>query len=197
MFITEGYVQMNLKERAEKLIQLGFFEGASAPYSAEELSSKAESDGHIDPQEGPASALLLAGERLLEIPANAAGAIEDYGDLLESIEDFCLQTFQLGEIRAEFVEVERDVQEIPGAAVRLRFRLDDHLYETTLMHDPELIDLAFLNEIENHLETIGEPRRLCPIVELMDDTARYVFVEPSIMEEAEITEVISAPDFEE
>jgi hypothetical protein len=40
-------------------------------------------------------------------------------------------------------------------------------------------------------------RRLCPIVEIMDDTARYVFVEPKKMEKAEEEEVISAPDFEE
>ena len=60
----------------------------------------------------------------------------------------------------------------------MRFRLDGEAHELEISHYPDLIDLSFVAEIESHLAKIKEPRRLCPILELMDDTARYVFIEP-------------------
>ncbi len=186
---------MELLERANALKELGFF-GAGLTESPEELCRKVEDTPPCDPEHAPATALLLAAEMVLEIPAEAAMEPEDYEDLLVQIQDFCAGVFIVSEVHASLMEGPAS-DAAPARLIRLRFKLDGQRYECELACDDDMVDLGFLHEIEKHLAAKGEPRRLCPLVELMDDTARYVFIEPEIMEKAELEQVISSPDFEE
>ncbi len=188
---------MTLLERAKALKKLGFLPEDSDPAA---LVARAEASDEVDIKEAPASALLLVAGRLLELPADAAPELGDYEKMLAKVAAFCDGRIALSRVRARFVEREFEdevqAETEPDAVVELKFRLDDTEYESELVHDPELVDVSFMNEFDDHLESIGEDRRLCPLVELMDDTARYVFHLPEKVEEAELQEVIAATDFE-
>ena len=189
---------MNLKTRAKRFLEMGFFEGAEEDPQPEALAREAE---RLFPEmigEAPATALLLAAGLVLEIEADAAEELDGYRQVLNDLNVFCEGATEIAYERAEFVKGKRlsaGGDENAGRVVRLRFRLDGEAHELEISHYPDLIDLSFVAEIESHLAKIKEPRRLCPILELMDDTARYVFIEPEKMQKAEEEEVISAPDF--
>ncbi len=186
---------MELLERARALKEIGFF-GPGLTESPEELCRMVEEDPPCDPDHAPATALLLAAERVLEIPAEAAMEPEDFEDLLARIQEFCGGVFTVSELRAVPMDGPGG-EAAPPRFIRLRFKLDNKRYETDLACYDDMVDLGFLQEIEEHLAGSGEPRRLCPLVELMDDTARYVFIEPEKMEKAELEQIITSPDFEE
>lgn len=185
---------MNLLERAKALKAHGFLDGEPA-VEPEELVRIVEEDPPCDPEEAPATSLLLAAKRVLEIPADAAVEPEEFEQLLAAIQTFCGDAFTVTEVRAT-VKEGPDSEAGPAELLRLRFKLDGRGHDCELILDEEMVDLGFLHEIDTHLGAIGEARRLCPIVELMDDTARYVFIEPEKMERAELEQVIDSPDFE-
>lgn len=189
---------MNLTTRAKALQELGFFP-ANLPIA--DLVSRAETETGINPNDAPATAILLAAGRVLEISADAATELEDYAALLEKIAAFCNGAFTVANVHAALTDSPQaygDDEEPEGVeGVLLDFSLDGKKVRSELTNFDDLLDLSFLNEIEERLQEKGEPRRLCPLVELMDDTARYVFIDPEKMEQAELKEIIAAPDFED
>lgn len=190
---------MNLLERARKLQKLGFFETEN-DQELQEIVREAQEIFADDIESAPATAILAAAGAVLEIYPDAAADLDGYAAILEEVAEFCEDTFEVSEVKAELVDgkaVSSGADGEPSAVVRLRFRIDGQSREVEVTHYPDLVDLSFLSEVEIHLEKIRSPRRLCPLVELMDDVARYVFVAPAVMEKAEETEVISAPDFEQ
>lgn len=189
---------MKINERAKKLIGMGFFEGFDdvevATLVAEvaaELSDLAEV--------APATALLLAGGAVLEIEPEAAAQLDGYAAVLAEVQEFCGDAFEISNVRAELVKDKSVLSagEEDGQVVSLRFRINGESHEIEVTHYTDMIDLSFLGEINAWLERAGIPQRLCPLLELMDDMARYVYIAPEVMEQAELEEVISAPDFED
>lgn len=181
---------MELDERIAAMAKLGFFKSVDG-FSAKSLATEVRNGG-IDASRYPATAILSAAGLLLEIPADSAEQPEDYADILEQVSEFC-GAFRLGNVKLN----PGGETTAEGELFELKYELDGRRYETEILHDPEQVDLGFMVEIEQHLEAIREPRRLCPVVEIMDDTARYVFLDPEIVEQAELDEIIGAPDFEE
>jgi hypothetical protein len=188
---------VKLLDRAKALHRLGLLPGV-AEKELPALVQRAENEIDVDAHVAPATALLLAADRLLELPTESDALIEEYAAIIEEIEAFCEGAFVLDSM--EIVAAEEDDEEEDDAAsprhILVRMWLDGKEYESELSFEEELVDLGFLEQIEQHLVSKGEKRRLCPVVELMDDTARFVFAEPAAVEQAELDEVISAPDFE-
>ena len=198
---------MNLQQRAAALQQLGFF---APEEDLKALVQRAQNVDGVDAKEAPATALLMAGGRLLEILADEAVELADYEVLLKKIETFCGGAFTVSDVSAEEMEewVEEgegedeaeDAEDAEGEdfsfPVRLLFRVDGHACEAHVTHGSDLVDLTFLTEIDEALARKKESRRLCPLVELMDDTSRYVFIEPVKMDTAEEKDLFAAPDFE-
>jgi hypothetical protein len=81
--------------------------------------------------------------------------------------------------------------------ITLRFKIDGTRVSANLVAQEGEVDLSFFQLIDEHLQERGDDRRLCPLVEVMDDTARFVFADPAKVEQAELDEIISAPDYEE
>ena len=189
---------MKLLERAKKLIDLGFFEGIE-DIDAKSLVQEAQEELGDMLEEAPATALLLVGGAVLEIEPDAAAELEGYATVLAEVQEFCGDAFEISGVRAEFVKdkVVMSAGEESGRVVSLRFRIDGESRELEVTHYDDMIDLGFLGEINGWLERISHPERLCPLVELMDDVARYVFVKPEAMDKAELDEIITAADFEQ
>ena len=190
---------MNLLERAKKLQKLGFFEVENDQELKEIVTEASEIFGEAA-EEAPATAILTAAGAVLEILPEAAAELDGYAAILEEIAEFCEDAFAVTDVKADLVDGKSvplgDGGE-PSPIVRLRFRLDGQSREVEVTHYPDLVDLSFLSEVDIHLDKIKSKKRLCPLVELMDDVARYVFIEPAIMENAEEKEIITAPDFED
>ena len=70
-------------------------------------------------------------------------------------------------------------------AFHLSFRINGTRTEAEVTHFPDMIDLSFLAEIEHALNRLKIPRRLCPLCEVDDGVARYLFVDPVRVEQAE------------
>lgn len=203
---------MNLLERARALQKLGFLPAAA---DLPALVTKAQKDPLHDARQAPATALLAAAGVLLSIEPETPEDTAGFRALLERIAQFCGGCFTVSAVETRFLELEEDAEDdaeqdedveaadLPTIAeeaagvIELSFRLDREPVSVELAWYDDMLDLSFLNEIEEHLARIGESRRLCPIVELMDDTARYVFHDPEKVEQAELDEVIAAPDFED
>lgn len=183
---------MKLEERAEKLRQLGFF-GQCSKDQLREILGRAEDPDQIlaDPEEAPATALLEAAECLLEISDIPPEEVDDYIEALKKLEEFCDEAFSLEEV---IVEVREEESEEDEETLDLHLVLDDQTYDTVLKWTPDGIDLSFITLINSHLEKKGEVRRFCPLVELLDDTARFVFISPEVLEKAELDELVGAPD---
>lgn len=189
---------MNLLERAKRLQKLGFFETENEQELKELVKEATDIFGEVA-EEAPATAILTVAGAVLEIEPEAAATLDGYAAILEEVAEFCEEAFAVSDVKADLVEGKSVSSGEDGDAspiVRLRFRLDGQSREVEVTHYPDLVDLSFLSEVEIHLEKIKSKRRLCPLVELMDDVARYLFVEPSVMEKAEESELITAPDFE-
>jgi hypothetical protein len=196
---------MKLLERAKLLQAIGFLE-QGADLAA--IVAAAES-GEIDAEYGPATALLVAAGKVLEIRAGELSQPEDIPGIIERIRVFTgsrltitdVSATSLGPLELEAYDEEEDEGPSPvdlsSERIAVRFRINGNPVETQVIRIEDSIDLGFIDDIQDHLDQLGEKRQICPLVELMDDTARFVFIEPAKMEEAELREVITAPDFED
>jgi len=201
---------MKLLERARLLKALGLLP-ANADLSA--IVSKAEA-GDIDVEMAPATALLVAGGVVLTIAAEELTAARDIPAVVRRFESFCGNVFKVSDVQVRSLGVSQhdasdyvneddleEGEELPATfeeeAIEVRITIDGTTYESEVTRLDDMIDLGFVTELQDHLESIGEKRQICQLVEDVDDDPRFLFVEPEKMEEAELREIITAPDFEE
>ncbi len=215
---------MSLKKRAEELIALGLLRNDGGK-PAEEIARTAEA-GRYEIKDGPATALFAAAGELLEIPYEDQNDPPDYEAFLRVVEKFCQNAFKVEKVKTsvrsldmvefededepegdihgdydaedeEFEAVDPDDELTPEGVLELEVVIDGKAYQDQLVYIHSIVDVDFLNCVDRHLQAIGSKKRICPIVEVLDETARYVFAEHQAMEKAELDEIIAAPDFED
>ena len=179
---------MELIERASALQRLGLIDATEDPKA---LAAKAmASKDLVNAEKAPATALLLAAGKVLELGAEAEEiGPEDYAEAIAATAEFLR-----GVVTIEGVVVKEDEDDPSQFSVKMT--VNGERTGISVQDLGDMLDLAFLIPIASHLEEKGEKRILCPLVELMDDTARYILADPAAVEKAELDEVITAPDFE-
>lgn len=200
---------MKLIERARLLKTLGLL---PADANLEAVVAAAEA-GELDVEVAPATALLVAGGVTLSVGPEELCTADDIPAVIRRFQAFCGNIFQITDIKVESLGVTvldadsqyADPQDDPDdepisleeETLRIVMVIDGKSYESEVTRLEDMIDLGFVNDLQDHLELIGETRQICQLVEWLDDDPRFLFVEPDKVEEAELREIITAPDFED
>jgi hypothetical protein len=172
--------------------------------------AEAES-GEIDTDHAPATALLIAGGQVLAIAPEDFTSAEQIPGILAKFQAFCGNAFSIGSVTVKSlgvqqlpIEADEDDDLEPGEelmveeeVLSITMVIDGVSVVTEVTRLDEMIDLGFVGDLQDCLEAKGDGRQLCPLVELMDETARFLFADPEKVEQAELEEIITAPDFED
>lgn len=185
---------MDPSNRAERLRDLGLLPPAADPA---ELARRAEAKRPELLASAPASALLGEAGQLLEIEPDAAASLSGYEEVLRRVVAFCGDPEAVADVKAKVLtekELHSGGEPDDGLVVSLSFRLGGSKTEVEITHYPDLIDLGFLGEVDRWLVRRKSARRLCPVVEALDDVARYLFAEPALVDRAYEEGLITEPE---
>ncbi|MBI1289780.1 hypothetical protein GC173_00860 [bacterium] len=198
---------MKLLERARLLQELTLLP-ADADLAA--VVAGAES-GEVDAEVAPATALLVAAGVVLTVGPDDLSKAEDIPAIIRRFQAFCGNIFKVTDIKVESLGVvELDSKDMLGddpdlgeeftveeETIGVTMTIDGKVYESEVTRLDDMIDLGFVNDLQDHLDEMGETRQICQLVEWMEDDPRFLFADPAKVEEAESREIITAPDFED
>jgi hypothetical protein len=193
---------MELIERARRLQALGLL-----PAGADLNTLVSQADPQLTAT-APATALFIAAGVVLEIAPNEHVEEADIAPVMMRFQKFCGNLFTLSDIEPVSLGVaEGDDEEIvageapgdepitPPNLILLKFKLNGYQQEIELLQFTDEIEQGYFEIFDDFLlNELEHDKTICPLLEVMDGTARYLFANPEAFEQAEIDELITADE---
>jgi hypothetical protein len=196
---------MTLHERAKLLKALGLL-----PVDADlKAIVAAAEEGDVDPEFAPATAIFEAAGVLLTICDFEVSEPSDIPGIIARMQEFSGNAFTVTDIKTTSAGVETVIgegvdendepieEELEEETILVEMTVDGQPIKAEVTRFAGMMDMGFINEIHDVLEARGEKRQFCPLLEIVDTDARFLFADPEAVDEAELREIITSPDFEE